>query len=539
MRSVRRAACHIAGGLLCLAVPLAAEIRLPAIVSDHAMFQANKPVAIWGWARPESTVHVVFRPGLGGSKDFTATADAKGNWNGFLEAMTAGTSGELTVSAQSEADVRVKDILVGEVWLASGQSNMEYDIAGTGRTDLKNPSEIAAVAQNIREAAAEAVAARPEIRYFKVGIHRAAEPEDDVRGRWVLMDAAHVPKSSAVAWNFIYMLHVRLGAPAGVIVSAVGNTPIETWMSRQSLKSTHVGQSIYERSEAELAEASPDKIAAYTSAEKAWETANSTPELMAANKSSRPRPPANLSAANYIPNQYYDGMIRGLQPYTVRGVIWYQGVGNMGHPTEYGELFPALIKQWRADWRDPALPFLFVEESNFGIKQSQPVEENAVSLIREQQHMALDLADVGMTCSIDLGNGNPHFPNKRAVGERLASLALHDIYGRSGQPHCPIFQSYKVEGQRIRLRFRNAEGLRSREQGTLRGFAIRGKAGDWLWAEGRVEGNSIIVSNRNIPAPRSVRYAWAVNPTASVENGEGLPLCPFRTDGGAVERDRH
>jgi sialate O-acetylesterase len=513
-----------------------AEIRLPSVISDDAIFQAGKPVRIWGWAELGANVKVVFaRSDSNSSVSFSAACSADGKWSGELPALKEGTVGQLIVTSDKGSRKTVSDILVGEVWLGSGQSNMEYDVQGTGRVDKRNPAEIAEVACNVVIAKKEAYAARPRIRYFRVISRRSNHPEDDVVGQWVLGSSENVAGFSAVAWNFGVALQNRLHVPIGLIVSSVGNTPVETWMSRSALEATSVGAGVYERSKAELAEATPERIARYTADLNAWRAANPSVELQRQNLQSRPMPPSNLSASNYIPNQYYNGMIHGLEPYSICGVIWFQANGNWAHPFEYSEMFQALIKEWRQEWKERELPFYFVEEANFHEKQTKPVEPNNYSLIREQQHGALALPAVGMICSIDLGNGNGHFPNKKPVGERLAGLALRDCYGEGGQVNSPIYMSFNVEGNRIRLKFTDAQGLRVRGGGALKGFAICGAGGEWVWATGQIDGQDIVVWSDRVPKPVAVRYAWAVNPVVSVENGAGLPLCPFRTDTGSKE----
>jgi sialate O-acetylesterase len=408
-----------------------AALRLPAVISDHAMFQADKPVQIWGWAEPGARVDGTFRASDTALREtFTAVAGTDGKWLGDLPPLKPGTAGQLVVSSDKGGQKTVSDILVGEDWLAGGQSNMEYDVQGTRRVDTKNPVEVAEVARNIVIAQKEAVAAQPSIRYFGVTVSRANHPEDDVAGKWVLGDSKNAARFSAVAWNFGVALQNKLHVPIGLIVSCVGNTPVETWISRETLEGTSVGAGVYRRSREELATATPEIVSKYMSDLNAWRAANPTPELQARNRHTRPQPPANLSASNYIPNQYYNGMIRGLEPYTIQGFIWFQGSGNWAHPYEYSEMFRALIEEWRREWKEGDLPFYFVEEVNFQQKQTEPVERTNYSLLREQQHGALGLPAVGMICSIDLGNGNGHFPNKKAVGERLAGLALRDCYGK-------------------------------------------------------------------------------------------------------------
>jgi sialate O-acetylesterase len=299
-------------------------------------------------------------------------------------------------------------------------------------------------------------------------------------------------------------------------------------MSRQTLESTSVGAAVEARHNAKVAASTPEVIARQDAAVKAWEAANPTAALKFIHESSRPRP-AYLATDHLAPVVSYNAMIHGLEPYTLRGVIWFQADGNAGHPLEYSELFQAMIREWRAEWKDE-LPFYFVEMNNAREAQKAPVEACNLCLIREQQHGALQLPGVGMIAAIDVGNGNLHFPNKRTLGQRLAGLALHNLYGQPGQPYSPIFRSYRIEGNKVRLSFDDAEGLRAIGDGEVKGFAIRGANGDWVWANGKIEGQQIVVWSDAVPAPVAVRYAWAQNPVISIENGAGLPLYPFRTD---------
>ena len=509
-----------------------ADLRLPAVISDHAMLQADKPITIWGWAEPGAQVKVAFLVSDGSSLgDFSATADGSGKWSGQLPKQKDGTVGSLKITTDKGGNKTVSDVLIGEVWLGGGQSNMYYTIEGFYGADPNNPQEVAEVKQNILNAQAEADAAQPPIRYFRVTSSGADQPMDDVKGQWVLGSSKNVAKFSAVAWNFAVTLQNRAHVPVGLIISSVGGTPIQAWMSKETLAATSVGAEVMQHHQQALDLAKPEK-AKYEAELKAWTDANPTPDLQAKNISSKPKP---SRAAQYtptdgkVPCRLYNGMIHGLEPYTLRGIIWYQADGNNPYPSEYSELFQALIKEWRGDWNE-TLPFYFVEMNNMIKLQTKPVEPNPLSQIREQQHGGLLLPKVGMVAAIDVGTNNPHFPNKKPVGQRLAGLALRDCYGQPGQVESPIFKSFAIEGNKVRLKFDDADGLRVRGGGDLKGFAIRGSTGDWVWATGRIDGQDIVVWNDQIPSPTAVRYAWAWNPIFSVENGAGLPLYPFRTD---------
>jgi len=510
-----------------------AEIRLPAVIGDHAMLQAGKPIAIWGWATPGAQLTVFFA-----SHDssrlvaFRATADASGKWSGRMPAMKSGTAGQLQINSDKDGSKMVEDILVGEVWLAGGQSNMVYDLAGKRGGDRNNPEEVAEIAQNIVIAQKEADAAKPPIRYFEVTSKGADQPEDDVKGTWVLADSSNVQSFSAVAWNFAVALQNKLHVPIGLVVSCVGGTPVELWMSKEALESTVAGAAVLDRHHQALAAVTPESIAKHKAEQKAWEAANPTPDLQRKNSASRPKPIYSSSSG---PIRLYNGMIHGLEPYTLRGIIWFQADGNGGHPLEYSELFQGLIKQWRADWKEQ-LPFYFVEMNNMREDpQTKPVQACWLCIIREQQHGGLLQPGTGMVAAIDVGTKNAHFPNKKPVGQRLAGLALRDCYGQPGQANSPMFKSFAVEANKIRLTFIDAEGLRVRGGGDLKGFTIRGNGGDWVWAAGRIDGRDIVVWSDQVPSPAAVRYAWASNPVISVENGAGLPLYPFRTDTDSKE----
>ena len=512
-----------------------AELRLPAVIGDHAMLQAGKPVAIWGWATPGAQVKVAFVGRDPSHSDtFIATADKSGKWSGRLPALKAGTAGQLQISSDQDGRKTVNDVLAGEAWLGGGQSNMVYDIAGKNGGDPTNPEEVAEIAQNVLIAQREADAAQPPIRYFAVASKGAGEPADDVNGKWVLADSGNVKTFSAVAWNFAIALQNKLHVPIGLVVSCVGGTPVESWMSKEALESTSAGAAVLDRHNQALAAVTPEAIAKHDAGQQAWEAANPTPELRFKNAASRPKA-FYTATSGKAPIGLYNGMIHGLEPYTLRGIIWFQADGNISHPLEYSELFQALIRQWRADWKEP-LPFFFVEMNNMSQdKQTKPVQPHGLTLIREQQHGGLLQPGTGMVAAIDVGTKNAHFPNKKPVGERLAGLALRDCYGQPGQANSPMFKSFTVEADKIRLTFTDAEGLRVRGGGDLKGFAIRGSNGDWVWATGRIVGQNIVVWSDQVPAPAAVRYAWAANPVVSVENGAALPLYPFRTDTNSKE----
>ena len=483
-------------------------LRLPAVISDHAVLRASKPVAIWGWASPGEAIHGTFLANSGATTAFDANAGSDGRWSGQLPALPSGAAGRMEVKTDRGEVLRIEDLLVGEVWLCSGQSNMSYILNTTTRGRLEDtPPEMLA------EATRKASEAAGAIRYFSVREARADMPQDDVQGSWIVATpeavssnysagdaqkngyhaapAGMVDACFSLSWNFAVALRDKLHCPVGVINSAVGGTSIELWSPR------------------------PEFVAAMgKEVEKQW----------------------SPGAPNQI-GCLYNAMIHGLEPYTLSGVLWFQGDANLGNWQQYGILVKSLVTTWRTHWRDDMMAFYYAEMQNYGIPQKEPVEHHNLCLIRERQQAALELPGTDVATAVDLGIKTPegvvappHFPDKAPLGRRLAGLALNDLYGQPGLVHSPQLKSFQIEGDRMRLKFDFADGLRVRGAGGLKGFAIRSADGPWTWAEGRIEGETILLWNEQVAAPAEVRYGWAQNPILSVENAAGLPLRPFRTD---------
>lgn len=502
----------------------AGALRLPAIISDHAVIQAGKPVAVWGWATPGDEVTIEFAATDGKKEQATAKAGNDGRWNGQLPAIVDGTAGDLEVRTKSEGPIKVADMLAGEVWLCGGQSNMSYLLTTHART----PNETTGP-EILEEAAKKATEANGALRYFAVASKRSDDPLDDVQGKWFVAAPDNVGNCFALSWNFAVALRDKTHFPVGVIDSAIGGTAIEPWTPLPELEACPVGPSTIQRYKAKQDKIAPDVKSKFDAALAEWVKRYPTPELQKENLASKPVLPDNN-----MPARLYNGMIHGLEPYTLKGFLWFQGDGNFGNPQEYGELVKTLIRARRSHWHDDSLPFYYVEMQNYRAPQKDPVEPNPMSLIREAQQGALELPNTDVAASLDQGIDKPnyeaHFPNKKPLGERMAGLALNNLYGQPGLVHSPAFKSYAIEGNKVRVKFNYADGLRLRGNAGLRGFAIRGEGGDWQWAQGKIEGREIVLWNEQVAKPVAVRYAWAFNPLLSVENQAGLPLRPFRTD---------
>jgi sialate O-acetylesterase len=499
---------------------LSADLRLPALFSDHLVLQADQPMPVWGWCDPATGVKVVFTDEKGAEKAAgSATAGSDGRWEVLLPAMTAGLAGRLSVQTAKGEKKEIADLLVGEVWLGGGQSNMSYKVGSSN-----------VAAETLAEAKEQATAAKSAIRFFMTEDRGADTPQDDVPGKWVVAAPDNVAGCSAVAWYFGVALHEKLHRPVGLIVSAIGGTRAEAWMPKSAFEATSVASAIWKRHEGALARYTPESEKKNKEEIAAWQ------KLRGPNKGPKPHLLYCPTDKN-VPNRLYNGMIAGLGAYAVKGAIWFQADGNNGHPEEYGELIQALIKSWRQQWKKE-LPFFYVEMNNMRTPQEQPYEKlgEEMCFMREQQTAALRLPKTGVVATIDLGRVgnptfNPHFPVKKPVGDRLANVALTEVYGFSqGEVYSPEFAGYAVEGDKVRLRFKHADGLRATGDGSVKGFIAQKPDGTWVWAEGKVDGKDILVWSAEVPKPRDVRYAWACNPVISIENGAGLPLRPFRVE---------
>ncbi len=503
-------------GLVCgLAWPGAAwaGLKMPALFSDHMVMQAGQATPVWGEAEAGEVITVTLVDEKGVAQgSASGAADEKGAWRVKLPVLTAGVAGRLLVEEAKSGKKEIADVVVGEVWLGGGQSNMSYRVGSTG-----------VAAETLVEASEEAKVAQGAIRYFMTDTADTDEPQRDVPGKWVVAAPENVKKCSAVAWYFGVALHEKLKVPVGLIVSAYAGTPVEAWMPKEALDGTSVATALRKRHEAAMA--------------KVLNQAGTKPGAGGDDEVAAGAQGGTLRDAllKREPNRLYNGMVAGLGDYAIKGVIWFQADGNIAVPEEYGELIQALIKAWRKQW-GTELPFYYVEMNDMHEPQSAAWEpkREAMARIREQQGAALKLPKTAVVAAIDLGKvnnptANAHFPVKKPVGDRLANVAFKEVYGiPMGEIYSPEYTGYVVEGDKVRLHFAHAEGLRAVGEGEVKGFILQNEKGAWVWAEGKIEGTDIVVWSAEAPKPRDVRYAWASNPVTSIENGAGLPLRPFR-----------
>ncbi len=497
----------IAAGWLLLAAYAFADVRLARIFSDHAVLQRGKPVPVWGTAEPGERVTVEFR----GQKISTVARD-NGEWSVTLKPMPAGGPFQMTVRGNST--VVLNDVLVGEVWVASGQSNMEWPVA------LSNNAE-----QEIAEAN------NPQIRLFVVPKAVADRPLKDLSGgAWQPCTSETVRNFSAAAYFFARELQRALKVPVGVIEAAWGGTPAESWTSKPTLMAHPSLRYLLEnwrRAEVDY----PLALENYQRQLAEWERAAAQARAEGKPEPKKPDPPQDPRTSPWKPSGLFNAMIAPIVPYAIQGAIWYQGESNAGRACEYRTLFPAMIQDWREAWAQGDFPFLFVQLANFMPARPEP-SESAWAELREAQLMTLSLPKTGMAVAIDIGDANDIHPrNKQDVGKRLALNALAIAYGKKVVSSGPIYERMKREGNAIRLYFKHVDGGLTTPNGEpLKGFAIAGADRKFVWADARIEGNTVVVSSPQVPEPVAVRYAWADNPVCNLYNRAGLPASPFRTD---------
>lgn len=488
------------------ALMASAGVKLPLVFSDHMVLQREVPVPVWGWADPGTEITVVF---AGQVK--RATADRQGNWRVQLDPMGASEQprelrvGAVATTASSPEQV-VRDVLVGEVWLASGQSNVDMLVKSA-----HDPEREAATAD------------LPHIRVFRAAQTIAVEPARDVKGgTWRICTPVSAPELSALGFFFARELHRRLGVPVGIVQCSWGNTPAESWMSRETLLAlpeTREHFTVW----LQAVRAVPDGEARFEEHHREW--------VRQYQAQAKGGPKAPKTFAKQAPSGAYNAMIAPLTALRFRGAIWYQGETNGNNdPRPYGAILRGLIQSWRRTWGVGDFPFLFVQLANHHQRRPDPAEEPWAEL-REGQRLALAEPATAMVVAIDVGGDGIHPRNKQEVGRRLARAARAVAYREPIEYSGPLYASMAIEGTAIRLTFTHAQGLRARGGRPLEGFAIAGADRRFVWAEARIEGPTVFVSSPQVPTPVAVRYAFADNPACNLENAAGLPASPFRTDG--------
>lgn len=493
------------------AVPAArADVKLPAVISDHAVLQRDAAVPVWGWAEPGEKVTVTV---AGQSK--TATAGDDGTWRVAFDKLAAG--GPHTLEVKGKNALAVKDVLVGEVWLGSGQSNMAWKVNKSLDYDKE-----------------KVAATFPQLRMFREDSDPAKEPKTGGTGKWEVCSPGTVGDFSATAYFFGRELHQTLNVPVGLINSSVGGTPIEAWTSWDAQKSLPELKSLFSDWDKKAAGYDPKAAEEKYQADlKRWKEAAARAKEDGKAPPRKPQKPVHPDLAPHHPATLFNGKINPLIPYAIRGVIWYQGENNAGGrgAANYGLQLRTMIADWRGRWKAPALPFAWVQLPNFRKPQKQPVEESGWVTVQEEMTKTLAVPHTGMAITLDVGEADDIHPkNKQAVGKRLALWALAAVYKKAAVVASgPLYAGHKVKGDDIVVSFKYAEGL-SAKGSKLEGFAVAAADGKWEWAKAKIDGETVVVSHPDGKPAKAVRYAWAENPKATLVNGAGLPAGPFRTD---------
>lgn len=439
---------------------LHAEVKPNPLFTDGAVLQRGQNVPVWGTANDGEKVTVEFA-------GQTATTTAQGGkWRVDLKPLEAG--GPFSMKISGGNTVTVNDLLVGEVWVASGQSNMQWTLNASHEPEVERPK-----------------ANYPKIRMFTVARATSLEPLDEVKGSWVECSPETVGKFSAVGYYFARDLHAALGVPVGILHTSWGGTPAQAWTSAEGFEGHPELQGYADQLKA--AEALPEK------------------------------------RGQGFPAALYHAMIAPVIPYGMKGVIWYQGESNARNSKQYQTLFPAMIADWRAKWKIGDFPFLYVQIAPF---KGQPPE------IREAQLLTLEKSNnTAMAVTTDVGDANDIHPKrKEPVGHRLSLAARALAYGEKIEYSGPLYESMKTVRDKAEISFRHIGGGLVAKDGGLKGFTLAGADGNFVPAKAEILGDKVVVSAEGVKAPKAVRYGWENVPDVNLFNKEGLPASPFRTD---------
>lgn len=498
---------------------VAAEEFVSRLFADHMVMQRDMPVPVWGWAEPSEQISVTID-----QQTLVATADAAGKWMVRLAPMAVGAPRHMTVKG-SHTTAEIADILLGEVWICSGQSNMAWPLK-----QAKNGKDEVAAADH------------PEIRLFSVPFSMAPKgpqehlpknnPKVPSENVWQVCSPTTAGEFSAVGYFFARDLQPQVQVPIGLISNAVGGSFIEAWISHDAFIADPDFRAVAEYWDglANFAENTPEgkkqmaELIAQYEAKQVEAKAQGQPPLWPPTYGG---PLKNSAYAGTLSN----AVLNPLMPYAIKGVLWYQGEAQYMRMFEYRDSFPLLIEDWRKRWGQGDFPFLFVQLPNFGPARPEP-DSGGSAIIRESQLMALHEPHTAMAVSIDVGEANSIHPlNKQDVGHRLAVAARGTVYGEKIVYSGPLYRAMKVEGSSIRISFDHVGSGLDAKGGELKQFTIAGADMKFVWATAQIDGDTVVVHADGVPTPVAVRYAWASNPDGcNLWNRDGLPASPFRTD---------
>jgi sialate O-acetylesterase len=505
---------------------LHADVKPNPLFTDGAVLQRGQPVPVWGTARDGEKVTVEID-----SQKITTTA-ADGKWSVNLKPLKEG--GPFTMKITGDNAVTVNNLLVGEVWVCSGQSNMEWTFSKAHNAKEEGPK-----------------AAFPKIRMFTVKKKTSVKPLTEVEGSWVECSPETVGGFSAVGYFFARDLYQKLGVPVGMIHTSWGGTPAQAWTSLEGFGADPELKGYVDAATQKLASydaaaaAYPAQLAEFNAKSNEWnetvgkayqETLKSWNEATAQAKqagqplppkpkpaSPQPKAPAGPEGGSGDPATLFNGMLAPVIPYAIKGAIWYQGESNAKQSKQYRTLFPAMIADWRGRWKQGDFPFFFVQIAPFN---GQPPE------IREAQLLTLaKVKNTAMAVTTDVGNATDIHPTrKEPVGQRLALAARALTYGEKIEYSGPLYDSMAAKDGKIVLNFKHIGGGLIAKDGELKGFTIAGEDKQFVPAQAKIQGSTVIVSAEGVTAPKAVRYGWANVPDVNLFNQDDLPASPFRTD---------
>lgn len=495
-------------------LPALGDLKIPAFFSDGMVLQRDTSAPVWGWADADSSVKVSFA-----GQDYTTKADKNGDWKVDLKGLATSDQGRDLMIAADGTTKKIQDVLVGEVWLASGQSNMEWTVANSdgGKEEIASAKD-------------------PLLRVYVSSNVTSEEPARDFAGTWLPTDPANTARFTAVGYYFAKKLRAEVGVPVGVIECSWGGKSVQAFTSKEALAALPEAKPLIDQKTKALA--SWDAERAQSNFEKAKAAhADKLAEWEKTKKGRVPRSPGMPASPALDPGMHstiFNGMIAPLVGYGVRGAIWYQGESNAngGTARHYEELLGCMVSDWRNRWGSE-MSFYWVQLANFRKPTDKPGVESDWVTVQDEMRLALEsIPSSGMAVINDIGTANNiHPPNKLDVGNRLARWALAKDYGKEGIVISgPLYTGVEKKGNKLVISFDHAKGLKSRDGKDLQRFEIAAKDGSWEWAQARIEGNKVILTSDKIKKPAKARYAWAENPEgANLVNAEGLPASCFTT----------
>lgn len=501
-----------------ISTSLFAEVLPSTLFNEHMVLQREVEIPVWGTSWPKEGITVSINNQVVSTK-----ADESGNWMVRLPKQKAG--GPYVLEIAGDNIIEIKDVYIGDVWLCSGQSNMDMTVAKEDRYWCGVTNEAEEVAN----------ANYSMIRNFDVDFTPSNELKVNPVGKWEICTPQTVGHWSAVAYFFAREIYQKQHIPIGLLTSAYGASTAETWISKEALESHPNLKPLLNTYAAKWEKFTADSVTTmteYREKQKEFQDDKAAAGDVTAKKTRAPRNP-DPQLDQHNPYVCYNGMIVPLIPFAIKGALWYQGESNGPSANQYREIMETLVADWRTRWGLEDFPFFYVQLANYGKEMTKPVQDDKMMIIREAQVQNLSIPNTGMAVAIENAGDQPtniHPKNKQEIGRRLGLIARAKVYGEKVEYSGPMYKNYKVKGNSVQLFFDHVgKGLVAKD-GKLTGFAICGEDKKWVWADAKIKGKTVIVSSTEISKPVAVRYCWGTNPPASLSNKNGLWTPNFRTD---------